>query len=316
MKPTKISIIIVLFTSSIVLLFNCSKREESQVQQNLGSSTVVSPLPDEEFAKRYIYWRDKLSLTKGLEKYAEKEMGKERRTPFWVYREASRDNEVCVEGPESIEMFFNESGEITAIRNVLIEKQVKELQKDSTPIVSQKSKKEILKQAEQYLNALVGERIKKYSLSAPEISLRDYFGPMWYIDWNRKINEYDFPADSISIMIHDECGFYCFAFRIISESCPTVVKINQKKSEEIALKTAKEARPDMKVEIGETKLIIVNPNYFFTNKLSPEWPARSSKSRLAYKVIIKWSEKKTDWRLFYVNIDAETGEILGGNMPM
>ncbi|MFH1228608.1 MAG: hypothetical protein V1701_11995 [Planctomycetota bacterium] len=308
-------------------------------------------LPDEEFIKRYNYWRDKFHLDKELEHIMQRARefqakGKEE-YPWnysWFTDELHISREIDEDIPEfgtrvtvnkqGIKMCFTPDGVLWAITNNLVREIGKIYNWEVNPgakVIPKKSKEEILKQAEQYRDELLGERMKKYSLG-PVKQLFFDDNPSWYgvwkVSWPRMINGYEVEGDDVSIYIHEEYGLCEFAELFLSDPCPIDIKISQDEAEKIALKLSQKtldsmnsqytsehspilkSRPKAEAEVGWTKLLMVQPGPGIL---------RQKKLILVYRIVIKWCEDEKEWRdeSFRIDVNAITGEISlsGSNFP-
>lgn len=194
-----------------------------------------------------------------------------------------------------------------------------------------RNKEDIVKEAERYVEILNGEIPKEaclwevdYNVGAWQKPGYSYEG-VWIVRWGRKEGDYKYYSDSICVMINESLGLSSYGYNFYSDYHPPkkinisryqAVKIAQKNVNKIINSSFFDSlmRYYKADKVDSAELLIINPNYSHKLK-SMEDPYCTRNARLAWVVKFTLSVAKTgkaDPNLLQVWIDAETGEVLGG----
>lgn len=172
------------------------------------------------------------------------------------------------------------------------------------------------------------EKIRGYfpsNLSSPVLRFTsaDYLRGSWAISWRREQKGYQYPNDSVSVRINDKTGdLFMYTARLISEELvSTDVKITEAEAVRIALDNLRsvfeteEAFGQYKLpaEASSVKLEIVNPNYMFVEGRG--FIGMSVATVFSYVVeFIVGNIPNIGELKVWIWVDAETGEVVGGDM--
>ena len=195
-----------------------------------------------------------------------------------------------------------------------------------------KTREVILEEASKYLKLIIGDLADNFRVDhdysrwesrGGRTDLKGY----WWINWYRVMNGYkvDTMGDGINMDIHEEYGLIAFTFSMRSLPCPTEVKITEEQAKKIAatalpiiIQRCPHLCPPMKVKgqkLTECELCIINPYYIFSQGVSSIWTYLNNRhTRLAYRISFWVFGEKENWGYkLVVDVDAATGEIIGGN---
>jgi hypothetical protein len=193
-----------------------------------------------------------------------------------------------------------------------------------------KTKEEIMEAASKYQRLIIGELANNFRISLKYSQWESRGGGTnlkgyWDISWSRIMNSYETLGDVCNMSIHEKYGLITFAFSMRSLPCPTDIKITEDQAKKIASATVPIVIPKLphlpqqfKIKkITECNLYIINPTYIFSPGVESIWTYIGNRhTRLAYRIAF-WMEgegKNQDFKIV-IEVDAATGEILGGDYP-
>ncbi len=189
-------------------------------------------------------------------------------------------------------------------------------------------------EAEKYLIVLFGQipansylKDIKFLIGGGPDNKHSYDGG-WFVWWGRKEGEYKFREDVIAVDVYEKLGFGGYTDYFFSDYHPPKnININKNQAIQIADKNInkivrspffREFNRDYKIgKLDSAELIIVNPNYASIKSGDLHAFANTKPyARLAW--VVKYNNianPSSGWpdAFFGIWIDAETGEILGGD---
>ena len=193
-----------------------------------------------------------------------------------------------------------------------------------------KTKEEILEEASKYQRLIIGDLANNFRISLKRSQWMSRGGGTdlkgyWRVFWSRVFNGYEFLNDSPCMSFHEKYGVVSFVLHMRSLPCPTEVKIAEDQAKKIALATVPLVIPKLchlpqkfKIKtITECDLYIINPHYNFSPGVISVWTYIDNRhTRLAYRIAfwIEGEAKNQDFKIV-IEVDAATGEILGGDYP-
>jgi len=226
------------------------------------------------------------------------------------------------------EMWFDaKDGRIRYLGNEVLLYYLEEIEPMPAEVKATKTEAEIIQLAEKYRQIIMGDFSKEMTYAKPKAKFHSYGMDVgkWEITWQRLINGYSVWADCIRIRIYDSLnldldGFSAFGAGLQYESCPTDVKINSEDAKKVAWATVDFIQreyytyiKDLKFTLDKSELLIIAPNYLFDSRVK-DWSVgflENRTTRLAYR--FDFLSENRD-RLG-IDIDAETGEVLGASLP-
>ncbi len=181
------------------------------------------------------------------------------------------------------------------------------------------------KMGRQFVEKIRGDFPSNVSLSRIRFISTDYLRGSWGIRWSRVEKGYQYPNDWVFVRINDETGnLFSYSIRLISEELvSTDVKITEDEAVKIALDNlrsvfeSEEAPREYKLpsEASSVKLKIVNPNYMFVEDRKFICMSEATGTALAHVVEFNVGNIPNIGKLkFWIWVDAETGEVVGGDM--
>lgn len=195
-----------------------------------------------------------------------------------------------------------------------------------------KKKEEVLEEANKYVIAINGKLPEQAFFKECEFIVSGWYDSKhsydgaWVVRWGRKEGTYRYKEDYIALGIYEKYGLEGYTYDFFSDyHPPKKLNIPQSQAIETAQKNINKIIHSSyfagtfngyKVgKIDSSELMIVNPNYahkkMFNNRIHPDPYAR-----LAWVVRFGCIPKTKDFPaggLCEIWIDAETGEVLGGD---
>lgn len=190
-------------------------------------------------------------------------------------------------------------------------------------------KNQIFAQADRIRNKLFSDRTPVgLSSNSPRFANEPNEVPHWRIRWQRMYREYPYERDGIEITLHDQLGFYACSEYWNSDECHNEMKLSRQEAQEAADRSL----PDILQKWGDhlytrkvagidtIRAAVVNPNRIYSDKMKTIDEAVNvvvtREARLAWVIeyaLDVGATSKSDEYGITMWVDAETGEILGGD---